>query len=70
MHYSAKLRAELSASKIGYLRCRGLGNDFGNGFAPFADVNLTELGGLSDPFTGVVVKFANRYRLHVTHCVT
>jgi hypothetical protein len=33
-------------------------------------VNLTELGGLSDPFTSVVVKFADRYRLHVTHCVT
>lgn len=70
MHYSAKLRAEFSASKIRDFRGRGLRHDFGDGFAPFADMNLTELGGLSDPFTGVVVKFPNRYRLHVTQRVT
>ena len=70
MHYSAKLRTELSASKIRYFRCRRLGNDSSDGFATFADVNLTELGGLSNPFTGVVVKFADRYRLHVTRFVT
>ena len=70
MHYSAKLRAQLSASKIRYFRYRGLRYDFGDGFASFADVNLTELGGLSDPFTGFVMKFADRYRLHVTQCVT
>ena len=33
-------------------------------------MNLTELGSLSDPFTGMVVKFANGYRLHVTQRVT
>src|SRR6516162_4819024 len=67
MHYSAKLRAQLSASKIRYFRYRGLRYDFGDGFASFADVNLTELGGFSDPFTGFVMKFADCYRLHVTH---
>ena len=70
MHYSAKLRAELSASKIRCFRCRGLRYDLCNGFAAFADVNLTELGGLSDPFTSLVVKLADRYRLHVTQSVT
>ena len=44
--------------------------DLGDGLAAFADMDLTEFGGLSDPFTSVVVKFADRYRLHVTHRVT
>jgi hypothetical protein len=70
MHYSAKLRAELSASKIRYFRRRSLRYDFRDGFPPFADVNLTELRGLPKPLARIVVKFANGYRLHVTHRVT
>ena len=70
MHDSAKLRAEFSASKIRDFRFGGLRYDFRDRLTSFADVDLTELGSLSDPFPGVVVKFANAYRLHVTHRVT
>jgi hypothetical protein len=47
-----------------------LGYDFSDRLTSLADVNLTELGGLSDPFTSIVVKFADRYCLHVTQRVT
>ena len=70
VHYSAKLWAKLSARKIRDFRFRGLRYDLGDGFAAFANMDLTKFGGLSDPFTSVVVKFADRYRLHVTHRVT
>lgn len=70
MHNSPELRAELSASKIRDFRLRGLRYDFSDRLTSLADVNLTELGGLSDPFTSAVVKFADCYRLHVTQRVT
>ena len=44
--------------------------NLGDGFAALTDMDLTEFGGLSDPFTSVVVKFADAYRLHVTQRVT
>ena len=70
MHYSAKFRAELSAGKIRDFGFGGLRYDFSDRLTSLADVNLAELGGLSDPFTGVVVKFPDGYRFHVTQRVT
>ena len=70
MHYSAKLRAQLSASKIRHFWFGALRHDFGDRLTSLADVNLTELGGLPNPFTSVMVKFADGYRLHVTQRVT
>lgn len=70
MHYSTKFRAQLSASKIRDFRFGGFRYDLSDRLTSLADVNLAELGGLSDPFTSVVVKLANRYCLHVTQRVT
>ena len=46
---------------------RCLRDDLRNSFAPLGDMNLAEPGCLPDPLAGVVVKFPDRYRLHVTH---
>ena len=49
---------------------RCLPDDLRNSFASLGDMNLAEPGCLPDPLAGVVVKFPDRYRLHVTHRVT
>ena len=44
-----------------------LRDDLRNSFPPLSDMNLAEPGCFPDPLAGVVVKFPDRYRLHVTH---
>ncbi len=46
---------------------RRLREDLRNSFPPLGDMNFAESRCLPDPLAGVVVKFPDRYRLHVTH---
>ena len=70
VHNSAKLRAEFTSCEIRNLVCRLFGNNFGDGAAPLADMDLAHFSRLSDPFAGVVVKFTDCDPLHVTQRVT
>jgi len=70
MHYSAKLRIQLPPCEVGHFGRGCLWQDSCDRFTSLGDMNFADFGGPPKPFARIVVKFANGYRLHVTHRVT
>jgi len=65
VHYSAKLWGQLPPCEVGYFGRGRLWQDSCDRFTSLSDMNFADFGGLPKPLARIVVKFADRYRLHV-----